>query len=231
MLRAGFLPLFGLHEISVLTGLQALWETDVWLALLVTAFALFAPYLKTLGLALVHFGLADHGIVPTLGVLGKLAMADIFLICALYRGGEGDRRRPGRDRLGPLSVHRLHPGLAAGVDPGEQAMSDLADIITPVARWVMLAGGAAAWLWSLWRGAVERGQWRVVHLVMAAMMAIGLGTAMMQRTLSEVAAGLVVILLAVALLISYRGPGRSFAVVQLVWGMVLAIGTTGATLF
>jgi len=83
MLRAGMLPLFGLHEISVLTGLQALWSEDVYLALLVTAFALFAPYLKTLGLALVHFGLADRRIVPALTVLGKLAMADIFLI-ALY---------------------------------------------------------------------------------------------------------------------------------------------------
>lgn len=83
MLRAGFLPLFGLHEISVLTGLQALWETDIFLALLVTFFALFAPYAKTIGMALVHFRLASPRIVPTLTVLGKLAMADIFLI-ALY---------------------------------------------------------------------------------------------------------------------------------------------------
>jgi uncharacterized paraquat-inducible protein A len=83
MLRAGLMPLFGLHEISVLSGLQALWSEDIYLALLVTAFALFAPYLKTLGLALVHFHLADRRIVPALTVLGKLAMADIFLI-ALY---------------------------------------------------------------------------------------------------------------------------------------------------
>jgi hypothetical protein len=110
-------------------------------------------------------------------------------------------------------------------------MSDLADIVTPVARWAMLAGVGAAWLWSLWRGAVERGQWRVVHLVMALMMAIGLGTLMMQRTVSEVAAGLVVILLALSLLLSYRGPGRLFAAVQLVWGMVLAIGTPATALF
>lgn len=83
MLRAGLLPLFGLHEISVLTGLQALWSEDIWLALLVTGFALFAPYLKTIGLALVHFNLADSSIVPALTILGKLAMADIFLL-ALY---------------------------------------------------------------------------------------------------------------------------------------------------
>jgi uncharacterized paraquat-inducible protein A len=83
LLRAGLLPLFGLSEISVLSGLQALWESDIFLALLVTAFALFAPYLKTIGLALVHFRLADTRLLPALSFLGKLAMADIFLV-ALY---------------------------------------------------------------------------------------------------------------------------------------------------
>lgn len=83
MLRAGVLPLFGLSEISVVSGLQSLWATDIFLALLVTFFALFAPYVKTLGLALVQFGLLDARVMPVLHVLGKLAMADIFLI-ALY---------------------------------------------------------------------------------------------------------------------------------------------------
>ncbi len=83
LLRAGLLPLFGLSEISVISGLQSLWKTDVFLALLVTAFALFAPYLKTIGLALVHFGLLRRKVVPVLSWLGKLAMADVFLI-ALY---------------------------------------------------------------------------------------------------------------------------------------------------
>lgn len=83
MLRAGLLPLFGLSEISVLTGLQALWGTDVFLALLVTFFALFAPYAKTVGLALVQFRLASPRLLPALHLLGRLAMADIFLV-ALY---------------------------------------------------------------------------------------------------------------------------------------------------
>jgi uncharacterized paraquat-inducible protein A len=83
LLRAGLLPLFGLSEISVLTGLQSLWESDIPLALIVTAFALFAPYLKTIGLALLHFGLLSPKVLPALHVLGKLAMADIFLI-AIY---------------------------------------------------------------------------------------------------------------------------------------------------
>jgi len=83
LLRAGLLPLFGLSEISVISGLQSLWGSDVFLALLVTFFALFAPYVKTLGLALVQFDLLDRKVLPVLTVLGKLAMADIFLI-ALY---------------------------------------------------------------------------------------------------------------------------------------------------
>lgn len=83
LLRAGLLPLFGLSEISVVSGLQALWGSDAPLALLVTFFAIFAPYLKTLGLALLHARLLSPRVLPALHVLGKLAMADIFLI-ALY---------------------------------------------------------------------------------------------------------------------------------------------------
>ena len=83
LMRAGILPLFSLSEISVISGMQALWESDVALALLVTAFALFAPYLKTIGIALVHFDLLKDKTIPVLSWIGKLAMADVFLI-ALY---------------------------------------------------------------------------------------------------------------------------------------------------
>ena len=83
LLRAGLLPLFGLSEISIISGLQSLWESDVYLALLVTFFALFAPYVKTLGLALMQYGLLSTQVKPALNLLGKLAMADIFLI-AVY---------------------------------------------------------------------------------------------------------------------------------------------------
>lgn len=83
LLRAGLLPFFDLDAISVLSGLQTLWEKDVALALVVTFLALFAPYLKVIGLALVQFGLASERLKPALRLLGKLAMADIFLV-ALY---------------------------------------------------------------------------------------------------------------------------------------------------
>ena len=83
LMNAGLLPLFGLKGISVMSGLQSLWKTDVFLALVVTVFALFAPYAKTIGLALLHWNLLSQKLLPALHILGKLAMADIFLI-ALY---------------------------------------------------------------------------------------------------------------------------------------------------
>ncbi|MFD3189327.1 paraquat-inducible protein A [Sedimentitalea sp. HM32M-2] len=83
LLRAGLLPMFGLSEISVVTGLQSLWGSDIALALLVTFLAIFAPYMKTIGLALIHFGLLRRRVLPVLDILGRLAMADVFLI-ALY---------------------------------------------------------------------------------------------------------------------------------------------------
>ena len=83
LMKAGLLPLFALDEISVITGLQSLWASDIFLALVVTVFALFAPYLKTIGLALIHWRLLSPRVEPVLAILGKLAMADIFLI-ALY---------------------------------------------------------------------------------------------------------------------------------------------------
>jgi paraquat-inducible protein A len=89
LLRAGILPLFGLSEISVISGLQSLWGSDVFLALVVTFFALFAPYVKTIGLALMHFGLLSDSVKPALGVLGKLAMADIFLIAVYITVAKG----------------------------------------------------------------------------------------------------------------------------------------------
>ena len=83
LMHAGLLPIFGLTEISVVTGLQSLWASDIPLALIVTVFAIFAPYLKTIGLVLVQWHLLDRRALPALHILGKLAMADIFLI-ALY---------------------------------------------------------------------------------------------------------------------------------------------------
>jgi len=83
LMRAGLLPLFGLSEISVVTGLRELWEADPALTLLISFLAIIAPYMKTIGLASVQFGLMGREALPVLIALGKLAMADVFLV-ALY---------------------------------------------------------------------------------------------------------------------------------------------------
>ena len=83
LLRAAILPIFGMEEISVITGLQSLWQSDAALALVVTFLAVFAPIAKVIGLALVDFGLMVPRVMPVLRLMGKLAMADVFLV-AIY---------------------------------------------------------------------------------------------------------------------------------------------------
>lgn len=83
LMRAAVLPMFGMDEISVVTGLQSLWGADAALALLVTFLAVFAPFAKTVGLSLIHYDLLKPSALPVLSVLGKLAMADVFLL-SLY---------------------------------------------------------------------------------------------------------------------------------------------------
>ena len=46
-------------------------------------------YVKTLGLALLHFGLLSARIKPALSLLSKLAMADIFLIAVYITVAKG----------------------------------------------------------------------------------------------------------------------------------------------
>ena len=89
LMRAAILPWFGMNEISVISGLQSLWASDAGLALLVTFLAIFAPFLKTLGLALLDWNLLDHRLLPALQILGKLAMADVFLLALYIVVGKG----------------------------------------------------------------------------------------------------------------------------------------------
>lgn len=84
LMRAGLLPLFGLSEISILSGLAALWQDgEAALAVLVAIFALVSPMAKTLTLSLIHLSRAPARLLPALEITGKLAMADVFLI-AVY---------------------------------------------------------------------------------------------------------------------------------------------------
>ncbi|MEM9098062.1 MAG: paraquat-inducible protein A [Pseudomonadota bacterium] len=79
--RAGFLPWFTGDTITVFGGVQDLWEVDRALAILVALFAMIMPMAKTLMLAAIHRGW--RGPMGLVSLIGKLSMADVFLI-ALY---------------------------------------------------------------------------------------------------------------------------------------------------
>ena len=83
LLHAGILPFFAPEDISVVSGIIELWRNDPFLAILVAFLAVVAPYAKTISLALIHFDRLSTTALPVLKVMGRLAMADVFLI-ALY---------------------------------------------------------------------------------------------------------------------------------------------------
>ncbi len=89
MANAGLLPWFGRTDISVMTSLSSLWETDIFLAALVAFFAIVAPMLKILLLGAIHMGWLGANMLDALGILSKLAMADIFLIALLIVMAKG----------------------------------------------------------------------------------------------------------------------------------------------
>lgn len=81
--RAGFLPWFSGEEITILSGVTDLWQSDPLLAALVALFAIAIPYGKTLTLTAIHFDRFGARPLPWIEAIGKLSMADVFLI-ALY---------------------------------------------------------------------------------------------------------------------------------------------------
>jgi uncharacterized paraquat-inducible protein A len=83
LMRAAILPIFGMQQISIVSGLVELWRSDIWLAAVVTLFAIIAPYAKLLAMLAQTFGRLPARAAPALKLASKLAMADIFLI-ALY---------------------------------------------------------------------------------------------------------------------------------------------------
>lgn len=89
--KADVLWWWNVETISILSGIQRLYEKDFFLCVVVTLFAVIAPYLKTLALVYAQFSdneTADR-MMPAIEVLGKLSMTDVFLVAfyvLLYRG-------------------------------------------------------------------------------------------------------------------------------------------------
>ncbi|MEM0924047.1 MAG: paraquat-inducible protein A [Pseudomonadota bacterium] len=78
---AGVLPWFSGDEITIAGGVIDLWEVDPALSLVVALLAVVVPWGKTAMLAAIHRGW--RGPIWVIEAIGKLSMADVFLI-ALY---------------------------------------------------------------------------------------------------------------------------------------------------
>lgn len=81
--ETGVLPWFGGSRLTVLGTLRDLWSVDRALALLVGLLAVAVPYLKVISTGLVLTGRLPDSLLPAIEIVGKLAMADVFLL-ALY---------------------------------------------------------------------------------------------------------------------------------------------------
>ena len=84
--EAGFaMPLFGGEEISILGGVIELAKSDIVLCVIVAVFAILIPYVKAILLVGAQFGQLGNPKrwLKILSAIGKLSMADVFLI-AMY---------------------------------------------------------------------------------------------------------------------------------------------------
>lgn len=81
--EAGMVSWWSGEHITIIRGIGDLWDVDAALAILVALFAIAIPYTKTIVLAAVHFGRLGPRAIPIIEAIGKLSMADVFLV-ALY---------------------------------------------------------------------------------------------------------------------------------------------------
>ncbi len=83
LISAGLLPIFGMDQISILSGIISMWDSDPFLGAVVFLFAIAAPAIKTLSNVIADF--FGKVLLPPWAAIGlaQFSMADVFLI-ALY---------------------------------------------------------------------------------------------------------------------------------------------------
>ena len=81
--EAGVVSWWSGKHITIYQGVVDLWSVDPALSILVAVLAILIPYGKTIMLSAVQFEWLGPKALPWLETIGKLSMADVFLI-ALY---------------------------------------------------------------------------------------------------------------------------------------------------
>lgn len=85
LLSTEILWIFSSSPVSVFSGIGDLYETDLFLCVIVVLFAVVMPYAKTMLLVFAQFseGETARRLTPLLELMGRLSMTDVFLI-AIY---------------------------------------------------------------------------------------------------------------------------------------------------
>lgn len=83
--------LFISEEISIVSAVVQLYDSDIFLCVVLALFAFVMPYLKTLLLVYAQFSDTETArrMMPALEFMGRLSMTDVFLIAlyvVVYRG-------------------------------------------------------------------------------------------------------------------------------------------------
>ncbi len=84
--------LFFKHEVSIVVAIATLFETDLFLCAVVVLFSIVAPVIKNAALVYVWYRVPNAGAsrwINRLTLLGKLSMAEIFLIALAIVGIKG----------------------------------------------------------------------------------------------------------------------------------------------
>ena len=85
-------PFLWRHEVSIASGLVELWRLDVLLFAAVLLFSVLVPLVKGAALVWVWYRTPHHRVRPALdrlALLGKLAMAEVFLLAVILVGIKG----------------------------------------------------------------------------------------------------------------------------------------------
>ena len=85
-------PFLWRHEVSIASGLVELWRLDLLLFAAVLLFSVLVPLVKGAALVWVWYRTPHHRVRPALdrlALLGKLAMAEVFLLAVILVGIKG----------------------------------------------------------------------------------------------------------------------------------------------
>ena len=76
----GLVPWFGLKEISIVSSLQVLCKTNLFLCLVVFFSVIIFPMIKLIFLSLAHFNIVKNDSLSILLIVSQFSMSEVFIL-------------------------------------------------------------------------------------------------------------------------------------------------------